>query len=60
MRRTKFVDMHLDSYYARVTSMIKASEFEDIGHATVRLDRGTARVVWVRVDQWSTTLGRRK
>ena len=51
--------MPLDVYYARVNGMIQSGVFEDIGRATIRLEGGTAWGVWLRIDHWSTALGRR-
>ena len=51
--------MPLDVYFARVNGMIQSGVFEDIGRATVRLEGGTALGVWLRIDHWSTALGRR-
>ena len=56
---TRFVEMPLDVYYARVNGMIQPGVFEDIGRATIRLEGGTAWGVWLRIDHWSTALGRR-
>ena len=58
VRLTRFVEMPLDVYYARVNGMIQSGVFEDIGRATIRLG-GTAWGVWLRIDHWSTALGRR-
>ena len=39
--------------------MIQAGRFEHIGRASIRLEGSTAWGVWLRIDQWSTALGRR-
>ena len=59
VRLTRFVEISLDSYYARVQEMIQAGRFEHIGRASIRLEGSTAWGVWLRIDQWSTALGRR-
>ena len=56
---TRFVEIPLDSYYARVQEMIQGGRFEHIGRASIRLEGSTAWGVWLRIDQWSTALGRR-
>ena len=42
VRLTRFVEMPLDVYHARVDGMIQSWVFEDIGRTTIRLERGTA------------------
>ena len=59
VRLTRFVEIPLDSYYARVQEMIQAGRFEHIGRASIRLEGRSAWGVWLRIDQWSTALGRR-
>ena len=48
--------MPLDVHYARVNGMIQSGVFEEL--AEPRLEGGTAWGVWLRIDHWSTVLGR--
>ena len=50
--------MSLDNYYATVSEMVSLGQFEQIGHATVRIEGASAWGVWLRVDHWPTDLGR--
>ena len=59
VRLTRFVEMPLDVYYARLNQMVSQGRFEHIGRASIRLEGATAWGVWLRVDHWSTALGNR-
>ena len=50
VRLTRFVEMPLDVYYARVNGMIQSGVFEDIGRATIRFEEKTACGVWFCID----------
>ena len=54
VRLTRFVDMSLETYYASVSNMVSAGQFEHIGRATIRIEGASA----LRVDHWPTALGR--
>ena len=58
VRLTRFVDMSLENYYASVSNMVSAGQFEHIGRATIRIDGASVRGVWLRVDHWPSALGR--
>ena len=59
VRLTRFVEIPLDSYNARVQEMIQAGRCEHIGRASISLGGSSAWGVWLRIDQWSNALGRR-
>ena len=58
-RLTRYVEMSLDTYYARLNRTVSQGRFKHIGRATFRLEGATAWGVWLRIDQWSTGGGNR-
>ena len=51
--------MPLDRYVNIVTSMINDGRFSHIGHGVLRLEGQTAWGVWLRINHWDSSQGRR-
>ena len=58
-RLTRFLEMPLDRYVNVLTSMINNGRFSHIGHAVIRLEGQTAWGVWLRINHWDSSQGRR-
>ena len=58
-RLTRFLKMPLDRYVNVVTSMINDGRFSHIGHCVLRLEGQTAWGVWLRINHWDSSEGRR-
>ena len=58
-RLTRFLEMPLDRYVNVLTSMINNGRFSHILHAVIRLEGQTAWGVWLRINRWDSSQGRR-
>ena len=58
-RLTRFLEMSLDRYVNVVTAMINDGRFSHIGHGVLRLEGQTAWGVWLRINHWDSSQGRR-
>ena len=58
-RLTRFLEMPLDRYVNIVTAMINDGRFSHIGHGVLRLQGQTAWGVWLRINHWDSSQGRR-
>ena len=58
-RLTRFLEMPLNRYVNVLTSMINNGRFSHIGHAVIRLEGQTAWGVWLRINHWDSSQGRR-
>ena len=58
-RLTLFVEMPLDRYVNTLTAMINDGRFNHIGHAVVHFEGQTACGVWLRINSWDSSQGRR-
>ena len=58
-RLTRFLEMPLDRYVNVVTATINDGRFSNIGHGVLRLEGQTAWGVWLRVNHWDSSQGRR-
>ena len=58
-RLTRFLEMPLDRYVNVVTAMINDGRFSHIGHEVLRLEGQTAWGVWLRINHWDSSQGRR-
>ena len=54
-----YLEMPLDRYVNILTAMINDGRFSHMGHAVLRLEGLTAWSVWLRINHWDSSQGRR-
>ena len=55
----RFLEMPLDRYVNIVTALTNDGRFSHIGHGVLRLEGQTACGVWLRINYWDSSQGRR-